>query len=35
MSHRWRNIFLTVGMLIAVLGMRFIFPLAVFLFCSS
>ncbi|MCT3098661.1 DUF475 domain-containing protein [Lactococcus lactis] len=29
MSHRWRNIFLTVGMLIAVLGMRFIFPLAV------
>lgn len=29
MSHKWRNIFLTVGMLIAVLGMRFVFPLAV------
>ncbi|WP_406834695.1 DUF475 domain-containing protein [Lactococcus lactis] len=29
MSHKWREVFLTVGMLIAVLGMRFLFPLAV------
>ncbi|MGY3712108.1 DUF475 domain-containing protein [Lactococcus petauri] len=29
MSHKWRNLFLTLGMLIAVLGMRFFFPLVV------
>ena len=26
MSHAWRNIFLTVGVLVAVFGMRLIFP---------
>lgn len=29
MSYKWREVFLTVGMLIAVLGMRFLFPLLV------
>lgn len=29
MSHFWRNMFLTLGMLIAVFGMRVIFPIAI------
>ena len=29
MSHTWRNIFLTIGILIAVLGMRLVFPLLI------
>lgn len=29
MSHAWRKIFLTVGILIAVVGMRLVFPLLI------
>lgn len=29
MSHRWQQLFLTVGILIAVFGMRILFPLAI------
>jgi hypothetical protein len=29
MSHFWRNMFLTLGMLIAIFGMRVIFPIAI------